>query len=110
MLSWPAMNPSSARVLLWVSAFLAIGTIATSYAAAFIFPLLAAVVSFFPAAFGRRRARLAASVILALSVLLAVSNYPGYRRHMEQWAARAQAQVGEAADMPLQREAPPASR
>ena len=106
MLSWPAMNPSSARVLLWVSAFLFIGSIATSTAAAFIAPLLAAVVSFFPAAFGRRRARLAASVILALSVLVAVSNYPGYRRHMEQWVARAQAQVGEATDMPLKREAP----
>ncbi len=110
MLSWPAMNPSSARALVCVSAILVIlGPIATSTAAAFAGPLLAAVVSLFPAAFGRRRAQLAASAVLALSVLVAVVNYPDYRRHMEQWAARGQAQAGEAADAPLKRKPAPAS-
>ena len=101
MLCWPAMNPSSARALLWVAVFLVIvGPIATSHAMAFIGPLLAAVASFFPAAFGRRRTRLAASAVLALSVLVAFSSYPDYRRHMEQWAARAEARSAAAADVP----------
>ncbi len=111
MASWPAMNPSLARVLVCVSAILVIlGPVATSAAAAFAGPLLAAVVSFFPAAFGRRRAQLSASAVLALAVLVAVINYPDYRRHMEQWAARAHAQAGEAADAPLKRKAAPAYR
>ncbi len=111
MPSWPAMNPSSARALVCASATLVVlGPIATSHAAAFAGPFLAAVVSFFPAAFGRRRIQLAAHAVLALSVLVAVVNYPDYRRHMEQWAARAHAQAGEAADAPLKRKAAPADR
>ena len=111
MPSWPAMNPSSARALVCASAILVVlGPIATSHAAAFAGPFLAAVVSLFPAAFGRRRARLAASAVLALSVLVAVIHYPDYRRHMEQWAARAHAQAVEATDAPLKPKAAPVLR
>ena len=104
MLSWPAMNPSPARALVWIAAILAIaGPIATSYAAAFLGPLLAAVISLFPAAFGRGGPRLVACAVLALSVFIAVSNYPDYRRHMEEWGARAQSRAEEATDAPANR-------
>ena len=88
------MNPSSARALVGVAAIVAlVGPIATSHAAAFLGPLLGAILCLFPAVFGRGRPRLAACAVFAFSVLVAVSNYPDYRRHMEDWAARAQTSV-----------------
>jgi hypothetical protein len=84
------MNPASARALVALAAFVLVaGTVATSLATMFLGPLLAAVLSALPAAFGRRRTRLAASVLLALSLAVAFVNHPGYRRHMERWAADA---------------------
>jgi hypothetical protein len=72
------MNPHSARSLTWASLILVvIGPIATSRAAMFLLPLLAVLAAVFPAAFGRRRTRLAASVLLTFSVTVASLNYPG---------------------------------
>ena len=96
MSSWPQMNPHSARSLTWVSLILVvIGPIATSRAAMFLFPLLAALAGVFPAAFGCRRTRLVASVVLAFSLTVALLNYPGFKRHMDDYAMRARERAAE---------------
>jgi len=83
------MKPDSARALVWVSLFLVvIGPIATSRAANFMGPALAALLALLPAVFGRGRTRLLASIVLAASVAAAAIMYPGYRAEMERWMAR----------------------
>jgi hypothetical protein len=95
------MNPRSARALTWVSLVLVfIGPIATSRAAMFLFPLLAALAAMFPAGFGRRRTRLTASVLLAVSLAVAFLNYPGFKRHMDDYAMRTRERAAEVAENP----------
>ena len=95
------MNPHSARSLTWVSLILVvIGPIATSRAAMFLLPLLAVLAAVFPAAFGRRRTRLAASVLLASSLTVASLNYPGFKRHMDDYAMRTRERAAEVAENP----------
>ncbi len=90
MPSWPEMNPSSARALVWASFVLVfIGPIATSRAANFMLPLFAVVLSLLPAAFGRDRTRLLASIVLIVSLVVAAIKYPGYNAEMERWRAHA---------------------
>ncbi len=111
MSSWPELNPQSARALVWAALFpLVVGPIATSYAAMFLGPVLAGVIALVPAAFGRRRTRLAASVLLALSLVVAFSKYPGYSRHMERWTTRARESAAEVVDTPLAAEPAPTLR
>ena len=101
MSSWPQMNPQSAHSLTWVSLILVvIGPIATSRATMFLFPLLAALAVVFPVAFGRCRTRLAASVLLAFSLTVAFLNYPGFKRHMDDYAMRARERAAEVAANP----------
>ena len=81
------MKRESTRALVWVSAFLAlVGPIATSHAANFMLPLLAAVLVLIPLAFGARRTRLAAVIVFAVSVAICAIHYPGYKREMERWS------------------------
>jgi hypothetical protein len=95
------MNRHSARALTWMSLILVIiGPIATSRAAIFLFPLLAALAAVFPAAFGRRQTRLAAGVLLATSLAVALLNYPGFKRHMDGYAMRARERGAEVAASP----------
>lgn len=91
------MNPVSARALLWVAVFLVvIGPVATAYAAMFAFPLLGALLAAFPAVFARGRTRLVAVAVLALALIVASVHYPGYRRELDRFQARARAHAAEA--------------
>jgi hypothetical protein len=95
------MNPQSARALTWMSLILVfIGPLATSRAAMFLFPFLAVLAAVFPAGFGRRRTRLAASVLLALSLTVAFLNYPGFKRHMDDYVMRARERAAAVAESP----------
>ncbi len=101
MSSWPKLNPHLARVLTWVSLILVvIGPIATSQAAAFLFPLLAGFAAVFAVVFGRRRTRLAASVLLAFSLTVAILSYPGFNRHIGDYAMRTQERTAAVAENP----------
>ena len=109
--SWPQMNLHSARALTWVSLLLVvIGPVATSRAAMFLFPLLAVLAAVFPAAFGRRRTRLAASVLLAFSLTVAFLNYPGFKLHMDDYAMRARERAAEVAANPQLQPSDPSVR
>ncbi len=90
------MNPTSARALLWVALFLVvIGPIATAHAAMFAFPLLGALLAAFPAVFARGRTGLAAGAVLALGLVVAFVHYPGFRRELDRYQARARAHAAE---------------
>ena len=90
MPSWPEMNPDSARALVWASLILVvIGPIATAYAAMFGFPVLGALIALLPAVFSSKRTRIAAIAVLAIGLVVATVNYPGYRASMERSMARA---------------------
>ena len=92
MPSWPKMNPDSASALVGLSILLAcIGPIATSRAFNFVIPVVALVLALAPAVFGNGRTRLLASIVLAVSLLVSVIKYPGYKAEMERWSARAEA-------------------
>jgi hypothetical protein len=85
------MKRESVRALVWVSGFLAlVGPIATSHAANFVFPLMAAVLVLIPLAFGAGRTRLAAVIVFAVSVTICAINYPAYKRAMERWSETSQ--------------------
>ena len=88
------MDPQSTRALIFASLVPAIlGPITTSFAANFLFPLLAFVLAILPAMFGRGRARIVAGIVVVVSLALAASAYPGYRAEMDRWKARAEAEA-----------------
>ena len=84
------MNRDSARALVWVSGVLVVlGPIPTAHAAMFFLPLLAAVAAVFPTVLGRGRTRIAAGILLAISLLCVVARAPGYVSELERFSSRA---------------------
>jgi hypothetical protein len=83
------MNPDSARALAWVSLILVVvGPIATAHSAMFGLPALGALIALPPALFASKRTRIAAVVVLAIDLVVASVNYPGYSAEMERYMAR----------------------
>ncbi len=80
------MNPQSARALVGASLFpLVLGPIALSLDTNFTGPALAAAIVLIPATFARVRTRIAACILLALSLAVAFNGYPDYRKHQERF-------------------------
>ena len=100
------MNPDSARALVWVSLILVIvGPIATAYSVMFAFPALGALIALLPAVFASKRTRIEAVVVLAIGVVVATVNYPGYRAEMGRYMARAQEQSVDAQEQSVDAQA-----
>ena len=83
------MNPSSAKSLVVAGTVsLLLGTLVGSPAGSLFLYVVAALLTSVPTAFGTQRARLAGAVILALSLLLAVTTYPRYVVEMDKYRGR----------------------
>jgi membrane protein implicated in regulation of membrane protease activity len=80
------MKPVSARALTWLAAILIIiGGMILSPSGAFFLFLVAALVVVAPAIFGTGRIRVAATVLLLVSICLAVNIYPDFKSDQERY-------------------------
>lgn len=74
------MKPSSASALIWFAVILlVVGMMIMSPSGAFLVFLLALLFSAIPAIFSRKKIRIAAIVLLIISVLLAANQYPKFK-------------------------------
>lgn len=81
-----SMNPTSSRALLWFAGLVVLtGFLVNSPSGALLAFCLAAFSTFFPAVFGSGRTRLIAAVLLLLSIGLAASKYPDFKREQERY-------------------------
>jgi hypothetical protein len=89
------MNPKSAGALVWLALIVnSLGLIVLALEAQFVFSVFAAVLVFFPVVFTRERTRIAAGLVLALSLALAFAGYPKFIESPYMQRARAVQESG----------------
>jgi len=86
------MKPESAKALTWSAAILILlGLIVMSPSAAFGSFVLAALCAFFPAAFGAKKTRIFAALLLIASLALSVAYFSEFQREQNAYRQRAKA-------------------
>ncbi len=83
------INPKSASALVWFAAILIVaGWLVMSPSGAFALFVLAALFAVFPAVFGSRGTRIAAAVLLLVSIIFASIKYPEFKSEREMISKR----------------------
>ncbi|HAR46006.1 MAG: hypothetical protein A2X56_08250 [Nitrospirae bacterium GWC2_57_13] len=84
------MKPASAKALVWTAAVLIVlGMMILSPSGAFALFSLAALCAAIPAAFGSKRPRIIAAVLLVLSLALGASYYAAFKKESKAYSQRA---------------------
>lgn len=84
------MNPKSARTFVWAAVIsIVIGMMIMSTAGSFFLYSVAVLFAAIPAIFAAKRTRIAAIVILAVSIALLVVTYPKFDAEMTKYKERA---------------------
>ena len=101
------MNPKSARTFVWAAIIsIILGIMIITPAGSVFLYLIAVLFAAIPAIFGAKKTRIAAIVILAVSIALLVVTYPIYDAHMTKYRERVhkKSSEGTAPAAPLQQE------
>lgn len=86
------MNPKSASTLVWAAAAATLlGMIIMSPSGRFFSLVVAVILATAPTLFAPKRPRIAAGVLLAVSIALAWQGYPFFHKEMEDYRKRAAA-------------------
>jgi hypothetical protein len=90
-----SMNPKSASALIWAALIVdSLGLMVHALEAQFVFSIFSAVLVFFPFVFAREKTRIAAGLVLALSLALAYAGYPRFIDSPYMQRARAVSESG----------------